>query len=77
MEFIDSATLANFRNKIEGKTGPLSGDLGSFIEPESVWPQKASRRGWRRWVRPILFGLLVLAIVLTCVLLAWFGLLPI
>lgn len=76
MEFIDSATLVSFRNKIEGKTGPLGEARDPFIEPESEWPQK-SRRGWRRWVRPVLFGLFVLAVVLTCVLLAWYGLLPI
>jgi hypothetical protein len=77
IEFIDSATLASFRDKIEGKTGPLGGAGGSFIEPESEWPQKGGRRGWRRWVRPVLFGLLILAVVLSCVLLAWYGLLPI
>lgn len=77
MEFIDSATLTSFRDKIEGKTGPLPGDPGPFIEPESDWPQKGRRRGWRRWVRPVLFGLFILAVVLGCVLLAWYGLLPI
>jgi hypothetical protein len=77
MEFIDSAMLASFRDKIEGKTGPLPGDPGPFIEAEAEWPQKGGRRGWRRWVRPVLFGLFVLATVLTCVLLAWFDLLPI
>jgi hypothetical protein len=75
MEFIDSATLAGFRDKIEGKTGPLGGAQGAFIEPESEWSQK--RRGWRRWVRPVLFGLFVLAVVLTCLLLAWYDLLPV
>jgi hypothetical protein len=77
MEFIDSATLAGLRDKIEGKTGPLGGGPGPFIEPDAEWPQKGRRRGWRRWVRPLLFGLLVLAVVLICVLLAWFGLLPV
>jgi hypothetical protein len=77
MEFIDSATLASFRDKVEGKTGPLGGSSSAFIEPESEWPQQGRRRGWRRWVRPVLFGLFVLAIVLTCLLLAWYGLLPV
>lgn len=75
MEFIDSAALAGLRDKAQGKTGPLR-EPDPFIEPEGEWPQK-HRRGWRRWVRPVLFGLFVLAIVLTCVLLALFDLLPI
>jgi hypothetical protein len=75
MEFIDSAALAGLREKVEGKTGPLR-EPDPFIEPEGDWPQKG-RRGWRRWIRPVLFGLFVLAVVLTCLLLAWWGLLPI
>ncbi len=77
MEFIDSATLASFRDKVEGKTGPLAGDPRPFIEPEGEWPQQGRRRGWRRWVRPVLFGLFVLAVVLVALLLAWYGLLPV
>lgn len=77
MEFIDSTTLAGFRDKVEGKTGPLPGDPGPFIESDAEWPQKGRRRGWRRWIRPILFGLIILATVLVCLLLAWYGLLPV
>ena len=77
MEFIDTATLASFRASTQPKLRQQQGDDSSFIQPEAEWPQTGRRRGWRRWVRPVLFGLLILTVVLGCLLLAWFGLLPV
>ena len=38
---------------------------------------KRGRTGWQRWVRPVLMGLSLLAVLLIILLLAWYGLLPI
>ena len=77
MEFIDSAMLSSLRDKVEGKTGPLKKDPEPFIDSGSEWPQSGRRKGWRRWVRPLLFGLFILATVMLCLFMAWFGLLPV
>ena len=77
MEFIDSAALANLRDRADGKSVPPRVEASSFIQPEAEWPQTGRRRGWRRWVRPVLFGLVILATVMVALLLAWFGMLPV
>jgi hypothetical protein len=75
LEFIDSTTLSDFEKLAGDKGQPdeTAYDTGT-IDWEGV---KQGRRGWRRWVRPVLMGLSLLAILLVIVLLAWYGLIPV
>ena len=75
LEYIDSATLSNFEKLASGGEEPEEAEFDTgTIDWEGT---KKGRTGWRRWVRPVLMGLTLLAILLTILLLAWYGLLPI
>ena len=76
LEFIDAATLAGLQQSAAGmQAAAARASRPVEVQPEK--PPKPRRRGWRRWVRPLLFGLLVLTIILVVILLAWNGWLPI
>lgn len=75
LEFIDSATLSDFEHLASGSVQPGESEFDTgTIDWEGV---KRGRTGWRRWVRPVLMGLTLLAILLSILLLAWYGLLPV
>ena len=75
LEFIDNATLANFEKLAGEKDQPKEPEFDTgTIDWEGT---KRGRTGWQRWVRPVLMGLSLLAVLLIILLLAWYGLLPI
>jgi len=75
LEFIDRATLSDFERLAEGSEG-LAGSDQDYGTIDWSGTGRKSRTGWRRWVRPVLMGLALLASLLIIVMLAWYGLLP-
>jgi hypothetical protein len=77
LEFIDTATLVSYQEMAQSKQ---SKSEQTFEEAQIEWGSAGAvkgRRGWRRWIRPLLLGLTLLAITLVVIALAWFGLLPV
>jgi hypothetical protein len=73
VEFIDTAALARLQQSAARKWAAAE----QASRPVEVEPEKPLKQRRRRWVRPLLFGLLVLTIILVVILLARIGWLPI
>jgi hypothetical protein len=75
LEFIDADSLARLQESADNVRATAA-RARAPVRVEPVKVRKPGRQGCRRWVRPLLVGLLVLAAVLVVLLLAWNGWVP-